>query len=180
MKLAVYQYCDESQRQPHELSIRFAWCDGIASPLENYVPEPQDLVAMGDEATWQVADVASYQGTGQITHIYLVSLYKGILPDRADWELYALKAANPEQSLQIQISDIGGEILGHEINFLGQIPAVGNHLTRYGIREDTFVVRREAWRVTRVENFTPNQKDMPFQQIYLAFHKVAQDSLVVT
>jgi hypothetical protein len=172
MKLAVYQYCDESQRQPNELSIRFAWCDRA--------PKPQDLVAMGDEATWQVADFSVYEGAGQITHVYAVNLYRETLPSQADWELYALKANYPEQSLQIQISDVGSEILGYEINFLGQKPAIGNHLIRYGIQESTFVTRREAWQVSAIEEFSSNHENVPFQQIYLAFHKVAQESLVTS
>jgi hypothetical protein len=170
MKLAVYQYCDESQRQPHELSIRFAWCDRA--------PAPNELVAMGDEATWQVADFAVYEGAGQITHVYAISLYRKTLPPREDWELYALKSNYPEQSLQVQISDVGSEILGYEINFLGQTPTVGSQLIRYGIREDTFVTRREAWQVSAVEEFSSSHMSIPFCQIYLAFHKVAQGSLV--
>jgi hypothetical protein len=172
MKLAVYQYCDESQRQPHELSIRFAWCDRA--------PAPSELVAMGDEATWQVADCAVYEGAGQITHVYAVSLYRKALPPRADWELYALKANYPEQSLQLQISDVGSEILGYEIDFWGQTPALGSHLIRYGIQESTFVTRREAWQVSAVEEFSSSHMGIPFRQIYLAFHKVAQDSLVTS
>jgi hypothetical protein len=173
MKLAVYQYCDESQRQPHELSIRFAWCDRA--------PAPGELIAMGDEATWQVADCAVYEGAGQITHVYAVSLYRKALPPRADWELYALKANYPEQSLQLQISDVGSEILGYEINFLGQTPTVDSQLIRYGIREETFVTRREAWQVARGENFMPNFNDVPFHHVYLAFYKVAHtlDSVIL-
>lgn len=171
MKLAVYQYCDESQRHSHELSIRFAWCDRA--------PERGDVVAMGGEADWQVADVAAYEGSGQLAEVYAVSLYRGMLPAREDWELIALRAAYPEQSLQIQVSDVGGDVLGFEINFLGQVPTVGSHLIRYGIREDTFVTRKEDWQVSAVEAFTVDDEDVPFQQVHVAFHKVAQGTLAV-
>ncbi|MEL7358247.1 MAG: hypothetical protein AAFN40_16990 [Cyanobacteria bacterium J06560_6] len=171
MKLAVYQYCDESQRRSHELSIRFAWCD--------QAPQRDEVIAMGDEADWQIADVATYAGNGALAEIYVVSLYRGTLPAREDWELLALKAAYPEQSLQIQISDMGSDVLGFETTFLNQVPTVGSHLIRYGIREDTFVTRREEWKVSAVEVFTAIEENVPFQQIYLVFHKVAQHSLTV-
>lgn len=169
MKLAVYQYCDESQRHSHELSIRFAWCD--------QAPQRGEVVAMGGEADWEIAEVVTYEGTGQLAEICSVSLYRETLPMRDNWDLLALRAVYPEQSLQIQASDIGGDVLGFEINFLGQVPTVGGHLIRYGIREDTFVTRREEWQVSVVEAFTSAKGNVTYQRIYLAFHKVAQHSL---
>lgn len=171
MKLAVYQYCDESQRRPHELSIQFAWCE--------HSPEIGNLVAMGDDASWQVANVATYTGTGEVTHVYVVSLYRGELPSQDNWELYALRKLCPEQSLHIQLSDIGSEVLGFEIVFTEQHPSIGSQLVRYGIREDTFVTRREIWQVAGVETLSTTLLDMPFQKVSLIYHKVARENLAI-
>ena len=166
MKLAVYQYCDESQRHPHELSIRFAWCERA--------PETSELIAMGDTANWRVANVVTYEGDGLVTHVYAVSLYREELPEQEKWELYALRKLCPEQSLHVQLSDVGSEILGFEIVFSEQQPSIGSQLVRYGIREDTFVTRQEIWQVSEIDTLSAAGSNVPFQKISLIYHKVAK------
>lgn len=170
MKLAIYQYCDESQRLPHELSIRFVWCD--------CAPEPEDAVAMGGESDWKIADIANYEGDSIVECVYIVSLYRDDCPARTKWELHALKNVYPTQSLQVQLADIGSEVLGHEIDFTGQQPTVGSSLVRYGIRENNFVTRREALQVANVVGFLPIDvdKSIPFQRVNLVSYKNTEES----
>ena len=173
MKLAIYQYCDESQRLPHELSIRFVWCDRA--------PEIEETVSMGGEPDWKIADITAYKGNSTVDCVYAVSLYRDNCPNRAEWELYELKKVYPLQALQVQLSNVGSEVLGYEVDFTGQQPTVGNPLIRYGLQEDTFVTRREALQVSDVVGFSPvdENKSIPFQQVSLVTYISAEETTLI-
>jgi hypothetical protein len=173
LKIIAYICCDGKQRELGEQPMRFIWSDAR--------PKPKELISMGDKPDWMIAAIADYESPEpeQIPSVYVVYVYRGELPARSEWEFYACKESHPNQSLEIQISEIGANFIGWEASMDGELPEVEQYIVSYGVSPSgDKLVRVEPWFKTEVVALESYIPERAFKRVHVSKHIIKTVSKV--
>ena len=166
MQLVIYRYCREANRQPHEASIRVAWAEAA--------PERGQMVGMGQERRWRVAQVHTFTSEAEVpiesVHLALIE-HPDHTSDPSEWDCWKFKHLVPSENIYVHLEDVGLPELGIGFNCQGEPPQLGTQLFQAeamgGGGALTPVLR--PWQIENCDRYAPVETDGPYQEVYLAW-----------
>jgi len=169
MQLVIYRYCQERDRLPQELSIRTAWAD--------MAPEPGQMVGMGLDRRWQVAQVYTFTPEAEVPveSVYLALIQQPDHPsDPSEWDCWKFRDLVPNENIYVHLEDVGLPELGIGFNCLGEPPQLGEQLFQAEATEGGGPLRPvlRPWQIDRCDRYVPAQThSSPYREVYLAWCK---------